>query len=243
MKKFFLLSFSIIMFVVVQSQVKPGTASKPVAAKKPATAVKPVSTLKNSLDSMSYAIGMLDGNFFKMQGITQVNAQLLGKGFDDMLKGSPMMTPEQADQLIRREMQKMMRKKNQAVIDEGTKFMAENAKKPGIKQTANGIQYEVIKEGTGPKPQSETSVVKVHYDGTLLNGTKFDSSRDRGQPYQTALTDVIRGWTEILLLMPQGSRYKVWIPYQLGYGDQGSGAIPGGAALVFDMELVEIVKQ
>ena len=85
--------------------------------------------------------------------------------------------------------------------------------------------------------------MKVHYDGTLLNGTKFDSSRDRGQPYQTALTDVIRGWTEILLLMPQGSRYKVWIPYQLGYGDQGSGAIPGGAALVFDMELVEIVKQ
>ena len=242
MKKIALLSVSIVLLSIANSQVKTTTASKPATAKKPVAAAQPVPTLKNAKDSMSYAIGMLDGNFFKMQGITEVNAQLLGKGFDDILKGKALMSPEQADQLIRREMQRMAQKKNQSTIDEGVKFMAENGKRAGVKQTASGLQYEVLKEGSGPKA-TLADLVKVHYVGTLLNGQQFDSSRDRGQPYETRLDAVISGWTEVLQLMSQGDRYKVWIPYQLAYGNQGSGQIPGGAALVFDMELVEIVKQ
>jgi FKBP-type peptidyl-prolyl cis-trans isomerase len=240
MKKIALLAGSFTFMFIAQAQVKTST-TKPAPAKKPVAAAAPVNTLKNAKDSMSYAIGMLDGNFFKMQGITEVNAQLLGKGFDDILKGKALMSPEQADQLIRREMQRMAQKKNQSTIDEGVKFMAQNAKREGVKQTASGIQYEVVTQGSGPTA-TLADVVKVHYDGTLLNGQKFDSSRDRGQPYQTRLNEVITGWTEILQLMSQGSRYKVWIPYQLGYGNQGNGSIPGGAALFFDMELVEIVK-
>lgn len=240
MKKIALLAGSFAVLLIAQAQVKTST-TKPAPAKKPVAAAAPANALKNAKDSMSYAIGMLDGNFFKMQGITEVNAQLLGKGFDDILKGKALMSPEQADQLIRREMQRMAQKKNQSTIDEGVKFMAQNAKREGVKQTASGIQYEVVTQGSGPTA-TLADVVKVHYDGTLLNGQKFDSSRDRGQPYQTRLNEVITGWTEILQLMSQGARYKVWIPYQLGYGNQGNGSIPGGATLFFDMELVEIVK-
>lgn len=244
MKKivFFMLG-SVISFVVLAQQ-KAAPVKKPVATTKPAATKAPEGpVLKTSIDSMSYAIGMLDGNFFKMQGITQVNPQLLGKGFDDMLKSKALMTPEQADQLIRREMQKMSRKKAQAAIDEGEKFLAENAKRKEVKTTASGLQYEVIKEGTGEHPTA-TSTVKVHYDGTLVNGRKVDSSRDRGEPLTMSMTQFIRGWTEGVQLMSVGSRYKFYIPYTLGYGEQGSGeTIPGGSALIFDIELLEIVQQ
>lgn len=242
MKKIILISFCAgVSSLGFAQQKKPATPAKPAAAK-PAAA--PGTTLlKTSIDSLSYAIGLLDGNFFKMQGIDQVNPQLLGRGFDDILKNKAIMTPEQADALLRREMQKTARKKIQPNIDEGTKFLAENAKKPGIRTTASGLQYEVLQEGSGPHPAA-TSTVKVHYDGQLLNGKKFDSSRDRGTPAQFSLTQVIRGWVEGIQLMSAGSRYKFYVPYQLGYGEQGNGeAIPGGSALIFDVELLEIVKQ
>lgn len=198
--------------------------------------------LKNSMDSMSYAIGMLDGNFFKMQGITAVNPQLLGKGFDDILKGKAIMTPEQADQLIRREMQKMTRKKIEPNISEGEKYLAENAKRKEIKTTASGLQYEVITEGTGAHPTA-TNTIKVHYIGTLINGKVFESSRDRGEPLVYPLNQMVRGWVEGIQLMSVGSRYKFYIPYHLAYGEQGSGeTIPGGSTLIFDIELLEIVK-
>ena len=238
------------MTVSASAQTKPAPV-KPSAAKpaaKPTAAVKPAAkpaapALKTTLDSMSYAIGMLDGNFFKQQGLTQVNAALLGKGFQDILKGNTILTPEQADGVIRRQLQALSRVKIQPVIDEGRKFLAENAKKPGVKQTASGLQYEVITEGTGEQPK-DTNTVKVHYDGFLLNGTKFDSSRDRGEPATFPLNAVIRGWTEGVQLMKTGSRYKFWIPFELGYGEQGAGEkIPGGSVLMFDVELMEIVKQ
>jgi FKBP-type peptidyl-prolyl cis-trans isomerase len=157
------------------------------------------------------------------------------------MKGKTIFTPEQADQIVRSELQKNSRKKIQPVIDEGNKFLAENAKKPGVKKTASGLQYEVLVLGNGPKP-SDTSVVKVHYSGFLLNGKPFDSSVERGEPATFPLGNVIRGWTEGVQLMPVGSKFKFYIPYQLGYGEQGSGeAIPGGSALIFEVELLEIV--
>jgi FKBP-type peptidyl-prolyl cis-trans isomerase len=230
-------------FHYANAQTKPAPTTKPAATAKPPVPAKPARpAFKAPIDSVSYAIGMLDGAFFKQQGLTNINGQLLGQGFTDVLNGQAALTPEQADQVIRRQLQAMARKKIQPNIDAGQKFMAENAKRPGVKQTASGLQYEVIKQGDGPRP-SDTSVVKVHYDGMLLNGTKFDSSRDRGEPLTYPANQFIRGWVEGLQLMNTGSRYKLWIPYNLAYGEQGSGEkIPGGSTLVFDMELLEIVK-
>ncbi len=250
MKKLFFLSLSLSLFSVSFAQTK--TATKPVApktatatkpvVKKVVPAAKPAIVLKTAEDSMSYSIGVLDGNFFKSQGIDKINSAVLAAGFADALKGKTLFTPEQCDMIVRTAMQKNGRKKIQPAIDEGLKFLAENAKKPGVKQTATGLQYEVITEGTGPKP-ADTSVVKVHYEGFLLNGKKFDSSRDRGEPTQFPLNQVIRGWTEGVQLMGIGSKYKFYIPYQLAYGEQGSGEmIPGGALLVFEVELIDIVK-
>jgi FKBP-type peptidyl-prolyl cis-trans isomerase len=250
MKKLFFLSLSLSLFSVSFAQTKTvtkpvapktATAAKPVV-KKVVPATKPAIVLKTAEDSMSYSIGVLDGNFFKSQGIEKINSAVLAAGFADALKGKTLFTPEQCDMIVRTAMQKNGRKKIQPAIDEGLKFLAENAKKPGVKQTATGLQYEVITEGTGPKP-ADTSVVKVHYEGFLLNGKPFDSSRERGEPTQFPLNQVIRGWTEGLQLMGIGSKYKFYIPYQLAYGEQGSGEmIPGGALLVFEVELIDIVK-
>jgi FKBP-type peptidyl-prolyl cis-trans isomerase FklB len=258
MKKILLGIFSLMIVVGLQAQTKPTTAGKPTTAAKPATAVKPATaakpstakpstanpvTLKTPEDSMSYAIGILDGNFFKTQGITSVNPTPLSLGFRDAMNGKAIFTPEQADQVLRGEMQKMMRKKIQPNIDACNDFLVNNAKREGVKQTASGLQYEVIKEGSGARPV-DTSVVRVHYEGFLLNATRpFDSSRERGAPLDFPLNGVIRGWTEGLQLMTVGSRYKFYVPYQLGYGEQGSGeTIPGGSLLIFDVELIEIVK-
>jgi FKBP-type peptidyl-prolyl cis-trans isomerase FklB len=136
----------------------------------------------------------------------------------------------------------MARRKVQPTIDEGEKFLAENAKRPGVIKTPSGLQYEVISEGTGERPTAEQTI-KIHYDGTLINGRKFDSSRDRGEPIVYPLSQLIKGWIEGVQLMKVGSRFKLFVPYYLGYGEQGSGEnIPGGSTLIFDMELIEIVK-
>ena len=186
--------------------------------------------------------GILDGNFFRTQGLDNINSSALGQGFSDVMKGNTLFTAEQADQIVRIELQKNARKKIQPAIEEGKKFLAENAKRPGVKQTASGLQYEIITMGIGAKP-ADTSVVKIHYEGTLINGTYFDGSRKRGEPLVYPLNKLIPGWVEGVQLMPVGSRFKLYIPYQLGYGEQGSGeAIPGGSTLIFDVELLEIVK-
>jgi FKBP-type peptidyl-prolyl cis-trans isomerase len=222
-----------------------GAASKPAAAKpassaSKSTATKPAFVLKNAADSMSYAIGILDGTFFKTQGVSGINANALAQGFSDITNGQTLFSAEQADQIVRTEMQKMSRKKIQPIIDEGEKFLAENAKKQGVKQTASGLQYEVIKEGSGARP-ADTSSVQVHYEGFLLSGKKFDSSKDRGHPATFRLNQVIRGWTEGVQLMTPGSTYRFYIPYQLGYGEQGAGEnIPGGSLLIFDVELLAV---
>lgn len=199
--------------------------------------------LASSLDSLSYALGMIDATFFKSQGVDTINYALMNKGFEEVLKDKKtLLTSQQADMTVREQLQAFMRKKSQATIEEGEKFLAENKKREGVKVTASGLQYEVLQLGTGPKP-SDTSTVKVHYEGFLINGKKFDSSRERGEPISFALNQVIKGWTEGVQLMPVGSRFKFYIPYTLGYGEQGAGgAIPGGAALIFDVELIDIGK-
>lgn len=209
-----------------------------IAEAKPETPI-----LSNALDSLSYALGMIDATFFKSQGVDTISYALMNKGFDEVLKEKKtLLTSQQADMTVREQLQAFMRKKSQAAIEEGEKFLAENKKRDGVKVTPSGLQYEILKLGTGPKP-ADTSTVKVHYEGFLINGKKFDSSRDRGEPISFALNQVIKGWAEGVQLMPVGSRFKFYIPYALGYGEQGAGGtIPGGSALIFDVELIDIVN-
>ncbi|HZH67200.1 MAG TPA: FKBP-type peptidyl-prolyl cis-trans isomerase [Flavisolibacter sp.] len=131
--------------------------------------------------------------------------------------------------------------KLQSEKDAGIAFMAENRTKEGITELPSGIQYQVVKEGNGPKP-SPTSKVKAHYRGSLLDGKEFDSSFKRNQPFTAGLTQLIKGWQDVLPLMPVGSTWRLWIPSHLAYGDNGTGGIPGGATLIFDIELLEIVS-
>ena len=122
----------------------------------------------------------------------------------------------------------------------GQAFLAANAKKEGVVTTASGLQYKVLQAGTGPRPKA-TDTVNVHYRGTFIDGKTFDSSYDRGEPISFGLNQVIRGWTEGVQLMPVGSKYEFYIPYNLAYGERGAGgAIPGYATLIFQVELLEI---
>lgn len=138
-------------------------------------------------------------------------------------------------------LQNARNEKLQQQKDEGAAFMAENKKKEGVIELPNGIQYQILKEGNGPKP-SPNSNIKAHYRGALLDGKEFDSSFKRNQPFTARLTQLIKGWQDVLPMMPVGSMWRLWIPSHLAYGDRGAGAdIPGGATLVFDIELLEIV--
>jgi len=124
-------------------------------------------------------------------------------------------------------------------LEEGTKFLAENKKKPNVKTTESGLQYQILRQGNGPKPGA-TDIVLAHYVGTFLDGKKFDSSYDRGQPAEFALNGVIPGWTEGLQLMSKGSKFKFWVPAELGYGAEGQGNMPPNATLVFEVELQDV---
>jgi FKBP-type peptidyl-prolyl cis-trans isomerase len=221
------------------------TAGKTTTTAKPATKPAPKTfELKNGLDSLSYAIGVLDATFFKQQGIDTLNYEAMKQAVFAVIEGTGTlkMDPNMADQILRQKLQEAATKKIQPTIDEGEKFLAENKKRSGVKTTESGLQYEVVTPGNGPMPK-DTNTVKVHYTGSLISGKVFDSSRERGEPIEFPLNGVIRGWTEGVQLMPVGSRYKFYIPYQLAYGAQGSPpVIPGGSMLVFDVELLEIVK-
>jgi FKBP-type peptidyl-prolyl cis-trans isomerase FklB len=144
---------------------------------------------------------------------------------------------------IQNKLKKYMENKNAKVKEEGKKFLDENKKRQGVVELPSGLQYEIITAGTGEKPKA-TDTVKAHYAGSLINGQEFDNSYKRGEPLQIPVGGVIQGWVEALQLMPVGSKWKLFIPSDLGYGDRGAGgSIPGGSALVFDIELIEIVSR
>lgn len=206
--------------------------------------------LKTFDDSLSYAIGMRLHDIYMGDGLNKdTDSTIVKTAFADMVGGTAILTAEQEEQVImsfftkkQEEQQKEQAKQYESTKAEGENFLAANAKRPEVKTTESGLQYEVITEGKGPKP-SETDVVKVHYKGTLIDGTVFDSSYDRGEPAEFPLNGVIKGWTEGLQLMSVGSKYKLYIPYQLGYGERGAGGtIQPYSALIFDVELLEIKK-
>jgi FKBP-type peptidyl-prolyl cis-trans isomerase len=229
------------VFVITAAFVSLTAAAqkKPVPVKKPTTPVA-ANPLKNINDSVSYAIGVSVASFYSQQGVSNLNAALVSKAINDVLgKKKILLSDQQANAVMMQYMTRAQEAKSKPNIDAGQKFLAQNKTKSGIKTTASGLQYEVIKEGTGPKP-TEADTVTVHYIGTLINGTEFDNSFKRGEPISFPVTGVIRGWTEALQLMPEGSKYKLYIPHQLAYGPNDNGPIPGGSVLVFEVELLKV---
>ena len=217
--------------------------AKPKKAKEEAV-VAPKVELTSENDSASYAMGVYMGiQCANMLSAQNYNIDLFIKAFEAAIADAPLlMTPEETVNFLNAYEKKVKERENADRIKLGESFLAENAKREGVHTTASGLQYQVVKMGEGPKPVS-TDVVKVHYEGTLLDGTKFDSSIDRGKPTEFPLNRVIKGWTEGLQLMPVGSKFTFYIPYQLAYGTQGAGnLIKPYSTLIFEVELLEIIK-
>ena len=206
-------------------------------------------SLKNSVDSASYAIGISTGAGYRENLKTlpggKANIDDLIAGFIQAIKGDSAvmkMSPREAQQYLQTYFVEAQAREAQENKEAGEKFLAENKTKEGVITTESGLQYKVEKEGTGAKP-TEKDKVKVHYTGTLLDGTKFDSSIDRGEPAVFGVGQVIKGWTEGLQIMPVGSKYIFWIPSELAYGAHGAGQdIKPNSVLKFEVELLEIVK-
>jgi FKBP-type peptidyl-prolyl cis-trans isomerase FklB len=211
---------------------------------------KPVAGLQNGLDSLSYAMGVSMAGFFKSKGFDKVNPAVMSKAIADIFNNAtPTLTVAQADQIIQTKMKSLQdrlqaaaKEKVDAEKERARVFLEANGKRAGVITLSNGLQYEVLssgdKEGASPKL---TDTVVAHYAGTLIDGKEFDNSYKRNAPLRIPVMGVIRGWTEILQLMRKGDKWKVYIPSDLGYGDRGAGgAIPGGAALIFEMELIDI---
>ncbi len=242
------LSLSFAVATVAQSTKPPvkkttGT-TKPAAKPTTKTAAKPAAPkplLRNGLDSLSYAIGLNIGGNMQAQGIEDMSYAALNKGIADALQNNPtpLMDANTANMTIQQKLQEYMMKKTAPIKEEGRKFLAENKKQPGVVELPSGVQYKIIKQGTGVKPLLEDTIV-AHYKGTLLDGNVFDESYGRGQPIVYPLNQLVEGWKQVLVLMPVGSKWQLFIPSEYGYGERGQGAIPGGATLVFEMELLDV---
>ena len=195
---------------------------------------------KNMTDSFSYALGVQVAGFYRQQGVKKINATLLAKAIADLYSNKKLvLSNEGIDLALIGGTDSMQYQKLKTSLSTGKKFLGENKKKQGVVTTLSGLQYEVLTQGTGAKPTVASTVV-CHYKGTLLDGTEFDNSYARNSPAEFPLTNVIKGWTEALQLMPVGSKYKLYIPYNLGYGMNDHGNIPGGSTLVFEVELLNI---
>ena len=190
----------------------------------------------------SYSLGVLLGENLKSQiDINDLDMESVSKGLVDILSGAELeITMEAANYNAQIYLQQAAAKKASAAQAEEMKFMEENASRPGIVKRDSGLQYEVLVEGTGTIPKATDKVV-AHYEGKLLSGKVFDSSYKRGQPATFPVNGLIQGWQEALQIMPVGSKWRLYIPSELGYGARGAGAdIPGGATLIFDLELLQI---
>lgn len=213
--------------------------------------------LATEKDKVSYMIGMDIGRSIKPMK-DEVDLPTLKGAIDDVIAGKKPLLDDQQLAAVMKDFSAKMQAKKQAEMAKqeaemktegkknaaaGATFLAENGKKPGVVTTASGLEYKVITEGKGPKPKA-SDTVSVQYVGTLLDGTEFDSSYKRNEPAQFEVGQVVPGWTEALQLMPVGSKYKLWIPASLAYGERGTpgGPIPPNSTLVFDVELVKIVK-
>jgi len=209
-------------------------------------------SLNTTKDSISYLLGSNVGTQWKFQiknfpggNDGSIDIDALIEGFAKAIKGDTTllgMTPEQTGAFVNGYFMEIQQKESEKDKAAGEAFLAQNKTKEGVITTESGLQYKVIKEGTGPKPTS-TDRVKVHYTGKFIDGTVFESSVERGEPVVFGVTQVIPGWTEGLMIMPTGSKYTFWIPSDLAYGPQGNQGIKPNSTLEFEVELLEIVKE
>jgi len=204
------------------------------------------SKLPTSDDSLSYALGVANFNYYKGDSIT-INTKMFSKGMTDASKDKTLMSDTTANAFIVSYMQRRERARTMArygkEIEAARTWLSDNAKQEGVVTTASGLQYKVLQEGTGVTPGPE-DIVKVHYTGKTIDGNKFDSSFDRGEPAQFRVSNVIRGWVEGLQLMKEGSRVMLYIPYDLAYGERGAGnVIKPFETLIFEVELLEVIKE
>ena len=248
MKKIVLVLILSVSIAVMNAQTKPVPAKKPVTTVKPATPVNPLTNLK---DSASYALGVNIAKNMQAQNLSSLNIALMQKGLTDILQNKKIALSEEAcNASVTNYMQKMSAEK--AKIDAGKaninkeigkKFLEANGKRKGVVTLTDGLQYEIIKAGTDTTKPKLTDKVKCHYHGTLIDGTVFDSSVDRGEPVTFALTNVIRGWQEAVQLMTVGSKWKLFLPSSLAYGDNAAGPkVTPGSTLIFEVELLGIEK-
>lgn len=195
-------------------------------------------------DSLAYALGVQIGEYLKSNGFTKLNMTEFQSTVAMVLSNQPtFMNNQQAQQYVGQKTQEARAAKGVNNKKAGEAFLATNKQRPGVVTTASGLQYEILRAGNGTVPTAKDKV-KVHYHGTLIDGTVFDSSVERGQPIEFAVTGVIQGWVEALQLMPEGSKWKVFIPYNLAYGERGSGQKIGpNCALIFEIELLQVIKQ
>lgn len=201
------------------------------------------------MDKLSYALGIGIGSQLAGMGAKGLNIDDFAQAVKDVISGTPLkVNNAEAQSLVQAFFQEQEEKQRAAAAEAGKvakaageSFLAENAKKEGVVVLPSGLQYQVLKEGNGKKPSS-TDQVKCHYEGTLIDGTIFDSSYQRNEPATFGLNQVIAGWTEGVQLMSEGAKYRFFIPYNLAYGEHGAGAqIPPFAALVFDVELLKVL--
>ena len=195
------------------------------------------------MEKVSYALGISLGNNLLSSGIKSLNIEKLAKGIQDVLEQkSPEISYEEAQNVINEFFMQLQEKSSEKTISEGRAFLEANGKRTEVSTLKSGLQYEILKEGNGSQPKASDKV-KVHYHGTLIDGTVFDSSVRRGEPATFGVTQVIAGWVEALQLMPVGSKWKLYIPSNLAYGAQGAGQHIGPhTTLIFEVELIDIVK-
>lgn len=205
--------------------------------------------VKTAVDSVSYGIGVDIGKNLKAQSI-DINSAVLGEGVKDAMTGAKtVLTDQQLEDVMMRFRKDIMAKQQEKAHvmgdknkKEGAVFLAENMKKEGVKTTASGLQYKILKAGTGPKPDA-TQTVTINYKGTLIDGTEFDSSYKRGQPTTYAVSGFVKGWIEALQMMQVGSKWQLFIPSELAYGERGNGQmIPPNSTLIFEIELLSVNK-
>jgi len=249
MKKTIILAFATSIAVSGLAQTKPLAPLKPtVAVKKVVTsktvAAKPKSAtnlLKNTKDSASYALGYRIAQSLKGQGLQDVNIAMFNKGMAAGVNAKSVIPDSLIDLCIKNYQDKMSTEKIAINRATGAAFLAENAKRPGVVRLSNGLQYEVMVAGTDTAKPTLNNTVKCHYHGTLINGEVFDSSVNRGEPISFPLNGVIKGWQEALQLMTVGSKWKLFIPSELAYGERSAGPVIGpGSTLIFEVELLGI---
>lgn len=194
-----------------------------------------------NMDSVSYSLGILLAQSLKKQGIEKVDTKILAQGIEDVFQEKQLKVGvEKANEIVQNHMQARQKEMHSSKIEQGQAFLDKNAQRDSVKVTDSGLQYEVVREGSGASPSADSKVT-VHYKGTLLDGTVFDSSYDRGQPATFGVNQVISGWTEALKMMKEGAKWKLYLPHDLAYGERGAGQQIGPyETLIFEVELLEV---